>query len=93
MASRGDLPGRMVHEGVASRGCIKWWHQVPFTPGFWSFAFAIAALATDIMICVQKGGWPVQISWVALAVASASVAWLGFKTLELAAQRRLIPPA
>jgi tellurite resistance protein len=69
----------------------KWWREVPFATGFWAFAFPISAFSSDIILAVQRGGWPPAVGWAALALAIGVVALLVFKTLQLAVRGKLIP--
>ena len=94
------LPGEVliVGLGVAAGPIIavmaryKWWHNVPFSIGFWSFSFPLAALAGAVVEVVRRGGWPPVVGGIALAVASMVIAVLGVRTLALIARGRLLPP-
>lgn len=77
---------------VAVFARYKWWASVPFSAGFWSFSFPLAALASAIVVIVTRGGWPHWIASVALLGASGVVAFLSYKTLVLLAKGRLLPP-
>jgi tellurite resistance protein len=71
----------------------RWWTDVPFSAGFWSFSFPVAALAAAIVEAVRRGGWPLWVAWTALAVASAIIGFLAVRTLWLLVRGRLLPPA
>lgn len=96
------LPGDVliVGLGVASGPVVavmaryKWWGKVPFSIGFWSFSFPLAAFAGAVIEVVRRGGWPPVIGAVALGVALAAFAFLGVKTLVLMSQGKLLssPP-
>ena len=87
----------MIGLGIAAGPIVavlarrRWWTGVPFSAGFWSFSFPVAALAADMVVIVQRGGWPHWIAGVALAGASAVVAFLSYKTLVLLVKGRLLP--
>lgn len=77
---------------VAVLARFRWWGQVPFSVGFWSFSFPVAAYAACVVEAVRRGGWPPLVGGIALALASAVVAFLLLRTLGLLARGRLIPP-
>ncbi|WP_136418725.1 hypothetical protein [Herbaspirillum sp. ST 5-3] len=68
-----------------------WWTKVPFSIGFWSFSFPLAALASVMLETVHRGGWPLWIGILALVLASTVIAFLSLRTLILLAQGRLFP--
>lgn len=70
----------------------RWWSGVPFSLGFWSFSFPIAAFAAVIVETVARGGWPVQVAFGAVLLATAVIAFLLVRTLILFVRGRLIPP-
>ena len=70
----------------------RWWTDVPFSAGFWSFSFPVAALAASIVEAVRRGGWPLWVAWTALTVASAIIGYLALRTLWLLLRGRLLPP-
>ncbi len=94
------LPGEVLIVGlgvaagpiVAVMARYKWWHKVPFSIGFWSFSFPLAALAGAVVEVVRRGGWPPVVGGAALAVASTVIAVLAVRTLALLARGRLLPP-
>jgi tellurite resistance protein len=75
--------------GVLARA--GWWARVPFSVGFWSFSFPLAAFAAAVVETVHRGGWPAWIGHVALLGATAVIAFLSVRTLILLAQRRFVP--
>jgi len=95
------LPGELliIGLGIASGPLVavlaryKWWRQVPFAIGFWSFSFPAAAFASALIEVVQRGSWPPAIAGTGLALASCVIAYLAWRTLRLLAQGRLIPAA
>jgi tellurite resistance protein len=94
-----QLPGEVLIVGlgvaagpiVAVLARYKWWHQVPFSIGFWSFSFPLAALAGATVDVVRRGGWPPAVGAAALAVASSVIGFLLLRTLVLLLRGRLIP--
>jgi tellurite resistance protein len=96
-----QLPGELLIIGlgiaagplVAVLARYKWWRQVPFAIGFWSFSFPVAAFAAALIEVVRRGGWPPAIAGTGLALASVVIAFLALRTLRLLAQGRLIPAA
>jgi tellurite resistance protein len=95
-----ELPGEVLIVGlgvaagpfVAVMARYKWWHNVPFSIGFWSFSFPLAALAGAVVEVVRRGGWPPLVGGIALALASAVIAGLAVRTTVLIAQGRLLSP-
>ena len=71
----------------------RWWSDVPFSVGFWSFSFPVAALAAAIVEAVRRGGWSTWVAWIAVAIASAIIGFLALRTLWLLARGRLLPPS
>lgn len=75
--------------GVMAR--YHWWTKVPFSIGFWSFSFPLAALAGAIIEAVHRGGWPSWIGSAALLTATAVIAFLALRTAILLLQGRFLP--
>ena len=69
----------------------QWWSDVPFSIGFWSFSFPLAAFASAILEAVHRGGWPLWIGIAALLAASAVIAFLALRTAILLLQGRFLP--
>lgn len=96
-----QLPGELLIIGlgiaagplVAVLARYKWWRQVPFAIGFWSFSFPVAAFAAALIEVVRRGGWPPAIAGTGLVLASVVIAFLVLRTLRLLAQGRLISAA
>jgi tellurite resistance protein len=65
---------------------------VPFNAGFWSFSFPLAALAGATVKAVRRGGWPSQVGFAAVLIASSVIGFLPLRTLVLLARGRLLPP-
>jgi len=87
----------MIGLGIASGPVFavltrwRWWTAVPFSFGFWSFSFPLAALAGAAVEAVRRGGWPTSMALGAVAIASAVIAFLAVRTLWLLVNRRLLP--
>jgi tellurite resistance protein len=77
---------------VAVMARYKWWHDVPFSVGFWSFSFPVAALAGAVIEVDRRGGWSPMVGAIALAVASAVIAFLAVRTLALLFRGKLLTP-
>ncbi len=96
------LPGDVLIVGlgvaagpmVAVMARYKWWGRVPFSIGFWSFSFPLAALAGAVVEVVRRGGWPPFVGGIALTLASSVIAFLCFKTFVLIRHDKLFaqPP-
>ena len=70
----------------------RWWTNVPFSAGFWSFSFPVAAFASVIVEAVRRGGWPMEVAYAAVLVASVVIGYLAVRTLTLLFRGRLLPP-
>lgn len=94
-----DLPGHVLAVGlgiavspiVGVLARLQWWGKVPFSIGFWSFSFPLAALASAIIEAVHRGGWPQEAGIAALLAASAVIVLLALRTVALLLQGRLLP--
>ena len=88
----------MVMLGVASGPVLavltrwRYWSEVPFNVGFWSFSFPLAAFAATTVEAVRRGDWPLSVAVAAVAVATAVMAYLLARTLALLVRGRLLPP-
>ena len=70
----------------------RWWTSVPFSAGFWSFSFPIAAFAAVVVEVVRRGSWPIAVAYAAVLAATAVIAYLAVRTLALLYRGRLLPP-
>lgn len=75
--------------GVLAR--YRWWRNVPFSIGFWSFSFPLAALASAILEAIHRGHWPLWIGIAALLAATAVIAFLAIRTIILLVRGRFLP--
>jgi tellurite resistance protein len=71
----------------------RWWSDVPFGVGFWSFSFPVAALAAAVVEAVRRGGWPTEVALIAVAAATLIIGFLAVRTVWLLLRGRLLPPA
>lgn len=76
---------------IAVLSRYKWWSHVPFSIGFWSFSFPLAALAGGVIEVVRRGGWPPIVAALTLGAASSIIAFLFVRTLLLLVRGKLIP--
>ncbi len=88
------LLGLGVASGPVLAVLTRWryWSEVPFTVGFWSFSFPLAAFASTTVEAVRRGDWPLSVAVFAVVVASAVMAYLLARTLALLVRGRLLPP-
>ena len=95
-----QLPGDVLIVGlgiaagpiVAVLARYKWWGKVPFSIGFWSFSFPLAALAGAVIEVVRRGGWPPFVGGLALAMASTAISFLLLRTCILQLQNKILTP-
>ena len=69
----------------------RWWTSVPFTAGFWSFSFPLAAFASVVVEAVRRGGWPEEVAFCAVLIATSVIGYLTARTLTLLFRGRLLP--
>ena len=69
----------------------RWWTSVPFSAGFWSFSFPIAAFTSLIVEAVRRGSWPMEVAHGAVLAATAIIGYLVVRTLMLLFRGRLLP--
>lgn len=87
----------MVCLGIASGPVMavltrwRYWTSVPFSAGFWSFSFPLAAFAAATAEAVQRGGWPPAVALTAVAITTAVIAYLAVRTLMLLVRGTLLP--
>lgn len=94
-----QLPGELliIGLGIAAGPLVavlarhRWWRQVPFAIGFWSFSFPVAAFAAALVEVVHRGGWPPAVAAAGLGLASSVIALLALRTARLLLQGRLVP--
>jgi tellurite resistance protein len=67
--------------------------RLSFAPGFWSFAFAYAAAAGDALVWLAIAKPPAATAYAiaVIALLTAFVAWIAFRTVVLAVRGQLFP--
>lgn len=89
----------MVMLGVASGPVLavltrwRYWSEVPFNAGFWSFSFPLAAFSGTTVEAVHRGSWPPVVAQIALGVASLVIVYLLVRTVALLLRGQLLPPS
>ena len=69
----------------------RWWTSVPFSAGYWSFSFPLAAFASVVVEAVRRGGWPIEVAFCAVLIATSVIGYLAARTLTLLFRGRLLP--
>lgn len=87
------LGGYAVLMAVVQVRLIPVYRRLSFTPGFWSFAFAYAAAATDALLwlAIKKPPGATGYAIAVIALITAFVSWIAFRTAVLAVRRQLFP--
>lgn len=93
-----ELPGKALTVGIGVAvapfaGVLaryRWWSEVPFSLGFWSFSFPLAALSSIVIEALHREGWPAWIGYAVLLAASAAIGFLTIRTLILLLQGKLL---
>jgi tellurite resistance protein len=86
----------MIALGIASGPIFavltrwRWWTQTPFSFGFWSFSFPLAAIATSVVEAVRRAGWPVEVAFITVMLVSTVVFYLSLRTLVQLFSGRLL---
>lgn len=85
------LVGLGIASGPIFAVLTRWrsWTAVPFSFGFWSFAFPAAATASCVIEAVIRGGWPHQAATIAISFATTIVVFLLIRTSILLIKRQL----
>lgn len=79
----------MIGVGVSSGPILailtrwRWWSCLPFSVGFWSFSFPLAAVAAAMIEAVRRASWPQEVALATCLVISGVVWILLFKTLKM----------
>ncbi|MBC7502495.1 MAG: hypothetical protein H7315_18660 [Herminiimonas sp.] len=96
-----DLPADalLIGIGIAAGPIVtvlaryRWWSCVPFSVGFWSFSFPLAALASAIIEVVLRGGAPPAAAVLAVLISSTVILFLAVRTALLLIKGTLLPAA
>ena len=72
---------------------IPVYHRLSFTPGAWSFTFAYAAAAADALtwLAIKKPPASTGYAIAVIALLTAFVSWIAFRTVVLAVRGQLFP--
>lgn len=68
-----------------------WWSETPFSFGFWSFSFPLAAFSSAVIEAVHKGTWPKTVALCVLLIVTGIVAYLFVRSFILLMQKRILP--
>jgi tellurite resistance protein len=87
------LGGYAVLMAVAQLRLIPVYRSLSFTPGAWSFAFAYAAAAGDALgwLAISKPPAATGYAITLIALLTALVSWIAFRTVVLAVRGQLFP--
>jgi tellurite resistance protein len=87
------LGGYAVLMALVQVRLIPVYRRLSFTPGFWSFAFAYAAAAADALVwlAIKKPPAATGYAIALIALLTAFVAWIAFRTVVLAVRGQLFP--
>jgi tellurite resistance protein len=89
----------LIGLGIASGPILavltRWkaWTNIPFSFGFWSFSFPVAATASCIIEAVQRGSWPKEVAVISVSIATLIIGYLALRTLIQLIQGKLLPKA
>jgi tellurite resistance protein len=87
------LGGYAVLMALVQLRLIPVYLRLSFTPGFWSFSFAYAAAVSDALVwlAIEKPPAATGFAIAVIAVITAFVAWIAFRTVILAVRGQLFP--
>jgi len=87
------LAGYAVLMAVVQVRLITVYRRLSFTPGFWSFAFAYAAAASDALgwLAISRPPGTTGYAIVVITLLTGFVAWIAFRTVVLAVRGQLFP--
>jgi tellurite resistance protein len=89
----------LIGLGIASGPILavltRWkaWTSIPFSFGFWSFSFPVAATASCIIEAVQRGSWPKEVALISISLATLIIGYLALRTSIQLIQGNLLPKA
>ena len=85
------LVGLGIASGPIFAVMTRWrsWTAVPFSFGFWSFAFPAAATTSCVIEAVIRGGWPHEAAIIAITISTGLVLFLLIRTTILLIKRQL----
>ena len=87
------LGGYAVLMALVQVRLIPVYRRLSFTPGFWSFTFSYAAAASDafVWLTITKPPGATGYAITVIALLTAFVAWIAFRTAVLAVRGDLFP--
>jgi tellurite resistance protein len=87
------LGGYAVLMALVQVRLIPVYRRLSFTPGSWSFAFAYAAAAADALawLAITKPPASTGYAIAVIALLTAFVAWITYRTVALAVRGQLFP--
>jgi tellurite resistance protein len=87
------LGGYAVLMALAQVRLIPVYRRLSFTPGSWSFVFAYAAAAADALVWLEITKPPAAAGYAiaVIALLTAFVLWIAFRTVVLAVHGQLFP--
>jgi tellurite resistance protein len=87
------LGGYAVLMALVQVRLIPVYRRLSFTPGFWSFTFSYAAAAADALVWLAIKRPPAATGYAiaVIALLTAFVAWIAFRTVVLAVRGQLFP--
>jgi len=86
------LGGYAVLMALVQVRLIPVYRRLSFTPGFWSFSFAYAAAVSDALVWLAITKPPAATGYAiaVIALLTALVSWIAFRTVLLAVRGRLL---
>jgi tellurite resistance protein len=87
------LGGYAVLMALAQVRLIPVYRRLSFTPGFWSFSFSYAAAVSDALVWLAITKPPAATGYAiaVIALLTAFVAWIAYRTVLLAVRGQLFP--
>jgi tellurite resistance protein len=87
------LGGYAVLMALVQVRLIPVYRRLSFTPGFWSFTFSYAAAAADALVwlAITKPAAATGYAIAVIALLTAFVSWIAFRTVVLAVRGTLFP--
>ena len=88
------LGGYAVLMALVQVRLIPVYRRLAFTAGFWSFGFSYAAAVHDALVwlAIRKPPGATGYAIAALALLTALIAWIAYRTVVLALRGQLFPP-
>lgn len=87
------LGGYTVLRALVQVRLIPVYRRLSFTPGFWSFSFAYAAAVSDVLawLAISRPPAAAGCAIAAIALLTALIAWIAFRTVVLVVRGQLFP--